>query len=205
MNYRDYNDNELIFYIKENNEEANNIIFEKYRPLIIGVSQKMFNYCKNSGLELNDLIQEGMLGLNQAINSFDTKRDVTFYTYAKTCVERKIVSLVVSSRRLKHKILNESISIEVYNDNDEIVSLDKLLEDNSYNPENIIFDIERNNELIESIEKKLTPFEQQVFTLKISNFNYNEIAEILDKDSKSIDNALQRIKAKVKTELKLRK
>ncbi|MDD2435064.1 MAG: sigma-70 family RNA polymerase sigma factor [Bacilli bacterium] len=205
MNYRDYNDNELISYIKENNEEANNIIFEKYRPLIIGASQKMFNYCKNSGLELNDLIQEGMLGLNQAINSFDTTRDITFYTYAKTCIERKIVSLVVASRRLKHKILNESISLEVYNDSEEIVSLDKLLGDNSYNPENIIFDMEKNNELIDQIEKNLTSFEQQVFELKINNFNYNEIAEILDKDSKSIDNALQRIKTKIKNELNLKK
>jgi RNA polymerase sporulation-specific sigma factor len=205
MNYRDFNDNELIAYIKENNEEANNIIFEKYRPLIVGAATRMFSYCKNSGLELNDLIQEGMLGLNQALNSFDTERDITFYTYAKTCVERKIVSLVVSSRRLKHKILNESISIEIYNDNDEVVNLDKLLSDSSTNPETIIFDNEQNNELIEKIKNNLTPLEQQVFELKINNFNYNEIAEILDKDSKSIDNALQRIKNKIKDKIMLTK
>lgn len=205
MNYRDFNDNELIAYIKEDNEEANNIIFEKYRPLIVGAASRMFNYCKNSGLELNDLIQEGMLGLNQALNSFDTTRDITFYTYAKTCIERKIVSLVVSSRRLKHKILNESISIEVYNDNDEVVNLEKLLSDSSTNPETIMFDNERNNELIETIKSHLTPLEQQVFELKINNFNYNEIAEILDKDSKSIDNALQRIKNKIKEKILLTK
>jgi len=205
MNYRDFNDNELIAYIKENNEEANNIIFEKYRPLIVGAASRMFNYCKNSGLELNDLIQEGMLGLNQALNSFDTTRDVTFYTYAKTCIERKIVSLVVSSRRLKHKILNESISIEIYNDNDEFVNLDKLLSDSSTDPETIMFDNEQNNELIDKIKNQLTPFEQQVFELKINNFNYNEIAEILDKDSKSIDNALQRIKIKIKEKILLTK
>lgn len=205
MNYRDFNDNELIAYIKEDNEEANNIIFEKYRPLIAGAASRMFNYCKNSGLELNDLIQEGMLGLNQALNSFDTTRDVTFYTYAKTCIERKIVSLVVSSRRLKHKILNESISIEIYNDNDEFVNLDKLLSDSSTDPETIMFDNEQNNELIDKIKNQLTPFEQQVFELKINNFNYNEIAEILDKDSKSIDNALQRIKIKIKEKILLTK
>lgn len=205
MNYRDFNDNELIAYIKEDNEELNNIIFEKYRPLIVGASSRMFNYCKNSGLELNDLIQEGMLGLNQALNSFDTARDITFYTYAKTCIERKIVSLVVSSRRLKHKILNESISIEVYNDNDEVVNLEKLLSDSSTNPETIMFDNEQNNELIEKIKSHLTPLEQQVFELKINNFNYNEIAEILDKDSKSIDNALQRIKNKIKEKILLTK
>lgn len=205
MNYRDFNDNELIAYIKESNEEANNIIFEKYRPLIVGAASRMFNYCKNSGLELNDLIQEGMLGLNQALNGFDTTRDVTFYTYAKTCIERKIVSLVVSSRRLKHKILNESISIEIYNDNDEFVNLDKLLSDSSTDPETIMFDNEQNNELIDKIKNQLTPFEQQVFELKINNFNYNEIAEILDKDSKSIDNALQRIKIKIKEKILLTK
>jgi RNA polymerase sporulation-specific sigma factor len=68
-----------------------------------------------------------------------------------------------------------------------------------------MFDNEQNNELIEKIKEKLTPLEQQVFELKINNFNYNEIAEILDKDSKSIDNALQRIKNKIKDKIMLTK
>jgi len=92
MNYKDYNDYELINYIRENSEEANEILFEKYKPMIVNLATKMVNYSPNLGLEINDLIQEGMLGLNTAINSFDENDETSFYTYAKTCIERKIIS-----------------------------------------------------------------------------------------------------------------
>ena len=71
MQYREYNDYELLNYISENNEEANEILFEKYKPLIVNISNKLYKYCKNKGLELNDLIQEGMLGLNLALKNYD--------------------------------------------------------------------------------------------------------------------------------------
>lgn len=202
MNYKDYNDYELVSYVKENNEEANNIIFEKYRPLIIKAATKMINYSSNSGLEINDLIQEGMLGLNTAINSFDQDEEASFYTYAKMCIERKMISTVIGARRQKHKILNESLSLEIYTDNDEVTFIDKLVADNSYNPENMIVESETEGILVKKILDVLTPFEQQVFDLKISGFKYKEIADILDKDAKSIDNALNRIKTKIKDILK---
>ena len=113
MQYREYNDYELLNYISENNEEANEILFEKYKPLIVNISNKLYKYCKNKGLELNDLIQEGMLGLNLALKKYDQNKDASFYTYARKCIERKIISLVVSTCRLKHKILNDSVSFEI--------------------------------------------------------------------------------------------
>lgn len=204
MNYRDYNDYELVSYVKENNEEASNILFEKYRPLIIKLANKMINYSPNSGLEISDLIQEGMLGLNTSINSFDENEETSFYTYAKTCIERKMISTIVAARRQKHRILNESLSLEIYNDNDEATLFDKLVADNSYNPENIIVESENEDLLIKSILNNLTTFEQQVFELKISGFKYKEIADILDKDAKSIDNALNRIKNKIRDIIKIK-
>lgn len=199
MNYRDYNDFELLSYIAENNEEANDIIFKKYEPLISSIANKMYCYCRNSGIELNDLIQEGRLGLNIAINNYNANKNVTFYTYARTCIERNIITMVVQSKRLKHKFLNESLSLE-YND-DEKYRLDSIISDNSLNPEKRILDCESERELIDSIKSVLTDFEQQVFELKLSAFSYKEIAEILEKDAKSIDNALQRIRFKVKDKL----
>ena len=110
MNYKEYNDYELISYIRDNIEEANDIIFDKYKPLIETNTRRLIKYCKNNGLEFNDLYQEGMLGLNQAVNTFNEAKDASFYTYAKMCIERKQVSALISSERLKHKLLNESIS-----------------------------------------------------------------------------------------------
>lgn len=198
MNYRDYNDYELLSYISEKNEEASEVLFEKYRPLILATANRMLGYCKNTGLELNDLIQEGMLGLNLAMNSFDEEKDTSFYTYAKMCIERKIISQVVASRRLKHKVLNDSLSLENTDENNTDYVYDKSLTDNSYNPEEILFNGENEKDLVKEVSDILTDFEAQVFELKINGFDYKEIAEILDKDIKAIDNALQRIKVKIK-------
>ena len=112
MDYKDYNDYELLDYIAENNEDANNIMYKKYEPLIYKTAKRMYKYGKKLGLDLNDLIQEGMLGLSKAIESFDENGDTMFYTYAKLCIERKILSSVISSGRSHQKVLNESISID---------------------------------------------------------------------------------------------
>ena len=199
MNYRDYNDFELLSYIEENNEEANNIIFKKYEPLIVSTATNMYKYCKNSGLELNDLIQEGRLGLNLAINNYDASKDASFYTYARTCIKRHIITVVSQTKRLKNKILNESVSLEF--PDDEKYKIESILSDNSLNPEEQILNYEGEKELIDNINNLLTTFEQQVFELKLSGFSYKEIAEILGKDLKSVDNAVQRIRSKAKSQI----
>lgn len=198
MNYKDYNDFELLSYVCEQNENAKDVLFEKYNPLIVATANRFYCYCKNTGLELNDLIQEGMLGLNLAIDSFVDYKDTTFYTYAKTCIERKMISLIISARRQKHRMLNESLSLEGSMEDSSTSIFEKSLEDNSYNPENVLVDSETQDELIKKIYSALTNFEAQVAELKINGFDYREIAEILDKDLKSIDNALQRIRIKLK-------
>lgn len=196
MEYKDFNDYELLDYIAEGNEEANNIIIKKYEPLINKIAIKMLPYCKNNGLEKSDLIQEGMIGLNHAIERYQEKEDVLFYTYAKKCIERKIISVVIASNRNKNKILNESISY----DDDENLLL-KFIKSQTPSPEEEILNLELEEDLLMKIKSVLTDLEEQVFSLLISGFKYKEIAEILDKDYKSIDNAIQRIKTKIKNTL----
>ena len=194
MNYNNVNDYEILSLVADN-EEATEALFEKYKPLIVSLCKKMYKTNQNNGLDLNDLIQEGMIGFSTAISTFDDAKDTTFFTYAKTCIERRLISVVKSASRYKHQLLNESYFVEdLAYDNK---SLENLLEDNNSNPENKLIDDENANELIKNIQKQLTSLERAVFELKISEFNYREIAEILDKDNKSIDNAISRIKAKV--------
>lgn len=198
MDYREYNDYELLSYVSENNEDALNILFEKYKPLIVSYSKKMLSYSKNLGIDLNDLIQEGMIGLSTAINTFDDMRDTSFYTYAKRCIENKIISLVIASARQKHKILNESISFDMVLD-DENFSLENLIGDDSSNPEKVVISFETEAEMVKRLKEILTDYEYQVFELKRAGFSYKEIAGILDKDAKAIDNTIQRIKNKFKS------
>lgn len=197
MNYKDYNDFEILNYISESNEEATELIYEKYKPLINKIATNLYKkYCKNTGLDVSDLIQEGMLGLNNAINHYKENKDVLFYTYAKTCIERKIISSVIAANRQKHKVLNESISFELDLDNN--INLEAFFGDTEYNPENIVISKESNDELFEKIENILTNVELQVLQLKLDGFEYKEIASIIDKDVKAVDNAVQRIRQKIK-------
>ena len=197
MDYKDFNDYELIYYIKDGSEDANNIMIKKYEPLIYKIASKMLPLCKYNGLEINDLIQEGMIGLNHAIEKYIEQKDILFYTYAKKCIERKIISAVISSNRNKNKILNESIS---YDDDNNLIL--NGVKDLKLNPEQVIIDTELEEETITKIKSTLTDFEIQVFDLLIAGFNYKEIAILLDKNEKSIDNAIQRVKSKIKKIIK---
>ena len=194
MNYDDINDYEVLSMVADN-EDATELLFKKYKPLIVGLAKKIYGMAQNTGFDLNDLVQEAMIGFSTAINTFDENKDTTFFTYAKTCIERRLYSLIKSASRFKHQLLNESYSVEDLATDSR--SLENLLEDSSSNPESKLIDNENTKELIKNIQKTLTNLESAVFELKISGFNYKEIAEILDKDSKSIDNAISRIKLKV--------
>ena len=201
MEYRDFNDHELLQYISESNEEAYNIMFDKYSPLITNIASKLFKHCKSIGLDKNDLIQEGMLGLSSAISLYDEKKDNIFYTFARKCIESKMISLIVTARRQKNRALNESLSLNDKIDSDAL-ELEGYLGDNSYNPEYCLLEHENEEILIKDFAKKLTDLEEEVFLLKISGLDYKEISSLLDKNRKVIDNALQRIKIKLKSFLK---
>lgn len=197
MNYRDLNDQEILDYISEN-QEYEEIIFKKYEPIIKGYAKKYYPYIRNNGIEMSDLIQEGMVALNNAMRQFNSSKEATFYTYAINCIERKMINVVANSKRLKHKVLNESISFELTSNDEDMLTLENLFFNENENPEIMISSKENEEELVKKIKFALTDFENQVFDLKYNGFEYKEIASILDKDIKSIDNAIQRIKTKIK-------
>lgn len=198
MNYKDFNDYELLDHIYSCNEDANEIMIYKYRPLTVNLAKKLIKYC-NGGIDLNDLIQEGLVGLNEAVNSFREDKETNFGTYAKLCIERRMYSLVKSTRTYKNKILNESISLEDEDEN----NIDRFLVDNRTNPSEMVEENDYQEKVLIELNNQLTDLEKQVFELKKNDFNYKEIAEILDKDPKVIDNTIQRIKTKLKKILKV--
>ena len=198
MNYKDFNDYELLDHIYSCNEDANEIMIYKYRPLTVNLAKKLIKYC-NGGIDLNDLIQEGLVGLNEAVNSFREDKETNFGTYAKLCIERRMYSLVKSTRTYKNKILNESISLEDEDEN----NIDRFLVDNRTNPSEMVEENDYQEKVLIELNNQLTDLEKQVFELKKNDFNYKVIAEILDKDPKVIDNTIQRIKTKLKKILKV--
>lgn len=192
------NDYELVSLAQEMNEDAISILHEKYQPLITKKSHKFFKYLHNKGIELSDLIQECTIGFEEAIKNFNPNDNVSFYTFANICMDRQLMTETRRQNRSKYKFLNEAVPLETINEDSENSNLINFIQDNSKNPELGLLTQEEFEELYQKIIKELTSFEECVFNLKLQNFNYKEIADILDKDGKSIDNAIQRIKTKMK-------
>ena len=195
MNIMDYNDYELLSLAKEKDENAINILYKKYEPLITNKAKKIYQYLKNKGVEEADLIQEGMIGFDEAIRDYDEANDVLFYTFASLCIDRQMNTVIKKMNRDKNKFLNEAISLD-YAEDDENSLLNYISLDKS--PEDLVISDENSKNLEDRIRNSLTELEETVFLLKLQDFNYHEISDILDKDDKAIDNALQRIRFKIK-------
>lgn len=177
-------DAKLITKAKNLDEAALDDIFIFFKPFIRAVAFKYFL----AGADNDDLIQEGMIGLFTAIKNFDETKEVPFEIFAKRCIILRLKTVIKNSRRLKHSPLNESVSIEA----DE--SVFKSLYTGS--PEDAFFDNEDFKIANEKLKEILSKFELSVLYLVSSGMSYKEIAAVLGKSPKSIDNALQRIKNK---------
>lgn len=196
--YNEYNDFELLYLTCEENEEAYDILYKKYRPIVEIKAKKNLVYVKSRGLEFNDLVQEGMIGLSEAIRDFKTQKEVKFSTFATMCIERQINSAITKANRKKHRTLNESLSLDDKTSDDNKSLIETVFDKNDTDPSQYLIDLETKNELYEKIRHKLTKYEIDVLDLRVKDYSYIEIAVKLNKSYKSIDSALQRIKSKIK-------
>lgn len=193
--FKKINDYEILFLVNEKNENAEEILINKYKNLINKYIEEYKNIAVQNGLEECDLYQEGLLGLTNAIKTFDQSKEASFFTYANICIKTKIQTAIRNSSSKKNIALNQS------------VSLDNLINSDSTNYYDIICDSkndisdkllkqEEQQQLFQNIEKCLTPFEKQVLNLKTNSYSNDEIANMLQKDKRSIENAINRIRNK---------
>ena len=197
MKYRDYNDYELINLIQGNIEEAKEILYEKYLPVIKTIVNKWYIQNKNLGIDRNDLIQEGLVGLNKAIDHFKESKDTKFYTYSVHCIENQINDFITASKRLKYRVLNEALPVDIVSIDGEYKLLD-FLKTTDNDPATLLFNKEEEDDRIKNLKDNLTDLENQVFDLKYQGFSIKEISTKLNYDYRTIDNALQRIKTKLR-------
>lgn len=195
--YNKENDNELIYLVSESNEDAKELIYQKYRPIIEMKAKKYVKFVVSKGYDMNDLIQEGMIGLTQAINDFKEQKNVQFQTFANLCIDRKIFSFIRNITRDKHRLLNESISIDASYSSTGKPLIEMLFDENNINPEEIFIERETKYELFNKIDEKLSKSEKEVFDLRMQGFSYKEISELLNITSKAVDGTLSRIKNKI--------
>ena len=186
--YQNSSDEELIRRLRQGESEIEDFLMDKYKNLVKIRARAMYLI----GGETDDLIQEGMIGLFKAIRDYREDRDAAFATFAKLCVERQLYRTIESSNRQKNQPLNTYISLDGESQEEE---LQRLWEES---PEAIVVDREHTDAMIERIHKALSPFENHVLNLYMNGYTYIQIAEMMDKSPKSFDNALQRIRSKVR-------
>ena len=181
-------DEELATRARQGDAAAETLLLEKYKPLVRSRARELFL----AGGDREDLIQEGMLGLLKAVRSYDPKREASFGTYARVVVSRQIYSALAAAQRQKHQALNQSVSMEEIEEQQ-----DRLALGTSDSPEAILLDLENARELREMIFAALSPMEKKVLALYLEGYDYLQIAARMERPVKSIDNALQRIRGKV--------
>lgn len=192
--FKNLTDEELIGRLHAGEVSVIDHLMEKHKDLVRMHAKALYL----PGADSEDLIQEGMIGLFKAIRDYDDSHDASFKTFAKLCISRQMMTAVENSRRKKHAPLNSYVSLYAADEDGDETILESLSSLAESSPEDKIIDRERVQTLANEILKVLSPLETKVFRLYLTGMNYAEIARVLDREEKSMDNALQRIKRKIR-------
>lgn len=195
MDYSLISDEELVEMSATGDKKAEEFLLNKYKNL---VKSRVKSYYIAGG-DREDLVQEGMIGLFKAIRDYNSEKQVGFHIFADMCIKRQIITAIKTSLRQKHFPLNNYVSLNkpAYDDESERTLVETLIERDSIDPEELYLKREKIKALGDEIEKKLSDMEKTVLSLYLEGLSYKEIAEVIGKTPKSIDNALQRIKRKL--------
>jgi len=188
-------DQDIVRVAQHGDELASEFLLYKYRGL---VRTKVRSYFL-MGAEKEDLLQIGMIGLWQAIVDYRPEKDISFLSFARICIERHVITAIKTATRRKQTPLNMSISLEYPSeDSDSEWNLaDILVSDDTVDPEELVLKREDNNRLQNMLRRLLSDFEWRVLSGYQIGKSYREIACELQCKTKSVDNALARIKRKI--------
>ncbi len=184
--YSEMKDAQLVAKAKNGDEVAFSVIADRYRST---VKYRAASYFLPGG-DNDDVLQEGMIGLFQAVRDYECGRGAEFASFAQLCIDRHLGMAVRKALSKKNSPLNSSVPIEDETDNKRM--------NVAQSPESILIDRESAENTVTNLKSTLSKFEKKVFELMLSEHTYTEIAAILNISEKASDNAIQRIKRKMK-------
>jgi RNA polymerase sporulation-specific sigma factor len=202
--YEALSDEEIVMRIQKGDKSGVDYLMEKYKALVRNKAKALFLI----GGDKDDLIQEGMIGLYKAIRDYDCEKQSSFFNFADLCISRQIYSAIKASNRKKNIPLNTYISIytPAYGENmdneDKEALVDIIHQKSVSNPEELVIDKENTSMIEYELVRRLSDLEKKVLDLYMQDLKYIQIAEVLGKEPKTIDNALTRIKTKLNKVLK---
>ena len=196
-------DEQLVELVKQGNETAETELFSRYKYLVTKICRGYFIV----GGDIEDLIQEGMIGLYKAIKSFTADKDSSFKTFASVCIKHQVQVAIKSANTNKNRPLSSAISFQNFqsdpnNSNFDYLPVELVLETT---PAEKVIDKENFDNLKLLIKQTLSKTEYKVLGLYLQGYSYKEISQKLEITKKSIDNSLTRIKTKLRAKLNEKK
>ncbi len=186
-------DEELVALAKDDKGKPFEILTVKYDKVIRSVVNKYF--CLDA--DRDDLYQVGLIALSNAVDNYNNS--FNFQTFAYTCIQNKVLSALRSKNSKKNQALKNYIPLSGYGDGD--MDKTEVLVDSKIGPEEFFIDNESKDEIELSIKETLSKLEYKIFALHIQGFSYEEIGNKIGKSTKSVDNAIQRIRKKLRLKL----
>lgn len=195
LEFKDKPDEEIVMEAKTENNRAQEYLISKYENFVKAKAKSYFLI----GADKEDIYQEGMIGLYKAIRDYKPERSSSFKAFAEICITRQIITAIKTATRQKHIPLNTYVSLNkpIYEEESEKTLLDVLTGLKVSDPEELIISKEQMKYIEEKIAKVLSDLELEVLNSYLDGKSYQEIACDLERHSKSIDNALQRVKRKL--------
>lgn len=193
--YENLTDESLITNLRNGDSKIIDYLMDKYKGLVRQKAKAMYLL----GGENDDLIQEGMIGLFKAVQDYDLLAGSSFHTFADLCVSRQMYTAIEASQRKKHIPLNSYISIYAEDGSLEEFDILQSQKEINGNPEDLLLGKEYQEGFEKKLQEELSELENRVLYLHMRGEDYKTIAKLLDKKTKTIDNALQRIKNKAKS------
>lgn len=200
MNYSNKTDEEILRCIKGDFKDGIDEIMDRYKKLVKIKARSYFLI----GSDEDDIIQEGMIGLYKAIRDYKEGREAKFKTFANICIDRQIQSAIKMATRNKHMPLNNYISIDKnIGDFNQTYSIVDYLGDTNFQPELMVIDKERRDDIKSAIKTELSEMEKEVLRMYLNGYKYEDISNKTGIKQKAIDNALQRVKNKLRKTKKI--
>lgn len=199
--YENLTDADLLLFLRSGDLSAERTLFDRYKPVVLCHARTFFL----RGGDREDLTQEGMIGLLRAVSDYNPQKGASFHTFAELCIKNQIKTAVTLYNRKKHAPLNSALSLDMppqADASDGFALRDLLCTLQTPDPEDQYIDNERFERLIPLLEKQLSKMERRALALYLQGLSYIEIAKIMEKPIKAVDNAL--VRARRKTEQILR-
>ena len=199
-NYEQLTDEELLSLHRAGDARAEEALYARYKQIVRSKARTYFLI----GADREDIIQEGMIGLYKAVVDYQFDKNASFRSFAELCITRQIISAIKAATRKKHVPLNTYISFNrpAYESENERPLIDVLTSTRISDPEEVLIGRENYAAVADSIEHSLSRLERDTLGLYLYGYSYQQIADHLQVTSKSVDNAIQRVKKKLEARLK---